>query len=38
VRLYRKGELVAAGSIDGVMPDGSAIWHFKARSSVEHCS
>ena len=26
VRLYRKGELVAAGSVDGVMPDGSAIW------------
>jgi hypothetical protein len=26
VRLYRMGELVAAGSVDGVMPDGSAIW------------
>jgi hypothetical protein len=26
VRLYRKGALVAAGSVDGVMPDGSAIW------------
>lgn len=26
VRLYRKGVLVAAGSVDGVMPDGSAIW------------
>ena len=26
VHLYRKGELVAAGSVDGVMPDGSALW------------
>lgn len=26
VRLYRKGVLVAAGSVDGLMPDGSAIW------------
>ncbi|TAP43214.1 hypothetical protein [Arthrobacter sp. S39] len=26
VRLYRKGELVASGSVDGVMPDGSALW------------
>ncbi|WP_395400429.1 hypothetical protein ACHMXB_17570 [Arthrobacter sp. UC242_113] len=26
VRLYRKGALVAAGIVDGVMPDGSAIW------------
>lgn len=26
VRLYKKGELVAAGMVDGVMPDGSAVW------------
>jgi hypothetical protein len=26
VHLYRKGVLVAAGSVDGVMPDGSVIW------------
>lgn len=26
VRLDRKGVLVAAGTVDGVMPDGSAIW------------
>ncbi|CAN7481823.1 hypothetical protein LJR013_003345 [Pseudarthrobacter oxydans] len=26
VRLYRKGELLATGIVDGVMPDGSAVW------------
>lgn len=26
VRLYLEGEFVAAGSVDGVMPDGSALW------------
>lgn len=26
VRLYREDHLVASGSVDGVMPDGSALW------------